>query len=1577
MATSSATLQLVLKLKDQASKQLGTVRKSMDGLVSSAFNLKNAFVGLGLVAALTEVTSAFTEFDDSIRQVGAVAGATEQELVALTDAAKKMGAETAFSAVQASDGLNYLARAGFDVNQAIEALPKTLQLAAAGAVELGTAADITTNVMAAYGMSTDDLGRANDVLTKAFTSTNATLEELGTAFTYVGPIAKGVGGEFENLVGTLGALHSAGIKGSMAGTTLRGTLDALFNPTKEEAELMAELSSRIGGAGLQIQDASGDFVGFTEIVKQLETANFTAAEALRLFGQRAGPGMQALLGQGSEALAELDEKLRQSGGTAEKIAKQMEAGIGGATRSMISAFEGLKIELAEGFEGVAVEAIRFFREEIKEATATIQKLRATGKIEEWATAFVDAMKEGWEYTKIFISGLMKLEPLIMMLVGIAPEVVALASAWVILSKAQALAATTGKLLAFVMGKDVLNAITAATIGNVKYTLSAQKAAAAASFLGGVLAELRLALLKIAAVAAAAWAGWEIGKLINQLQVFGDGTVTVGQKVQDLYAIIFGPPDPGKLEAKLDELKGRFEEFKDFKLPDDLATRTTEELAKLNGMLAQSRGYWTLLKQEQELSLQSAIESFGRSSEEAQKWREELSKTNAKLKEIRGEVSKLSDLDSGFEKQITAAKNAQGSLVKLLQDLGNYQIDQIKKNQQAELDALEKQVQNKAILLEDAEKKRIEIIEKYAPQIEAERLKVLKDVAAAEIESQTEVLEMQRNRAIEEAEKEIQSKFELSLEKIKIEEDYQKAVEKLKTDTAARLESQTQSLYKKSKEEIQRRIEIQEAGEKELLAIKAAAIAEVDRLESQALLNAEDLAAIQTAFYKSESDKRLGISEEADRIRETAVREAAENRLNIEEEFLNKQIEQAKSYAAEMAKNTAAGSEERAAAVKKIQELESELVAFQAAKSKELADIQIEATESAKERKEAAIKAETDFRAAEYSKQIAAIELEEARGTVAVEEATAQKMEAEKLFTEYRIRSLIAVADKAAAEYGRESAEYQSAVESKLQAQAQLAELEQAIESLGETTEETGETAAAAAEKFTVSFTATGQQIDRVIESARKFGTTASFAVDTAKTSLSDLGKIMEENYNTITKFSATMASAYANVAGEQNQQISEMIDSFREIAKSAEEAGLSVNLLDMTLEQAAEDVAARTEAYRGFKEEIIALKKQFASVVVKFEGIEEIDVARDKFLSAAQEADGLGNKIIEMNQAFGTGDLSTAQEMADGIVETYEDIYNRAAEYIEQLKGEWQDYADKVEAIQNQILALNLSVEEKIRQARRQTMTEAEEWQDRRLEYEEVYAEAVRLQNEGLAEESAKKFQKAIDLASGLQQVVRDETGETVSTMGENTELSIRLMEQARAAAEDSLTQYQATLLQSQQGIQESIQTNTNWMVQFGSSIQAAVNQAERLQGAMGAATGGFGFGGFGMASGGTFRRYPSGRLPGTDTGRDEIGVKARFGEWFIHNEAAGFWGARIMDGINRPFSEMGRKLQEAMAIPAFAAGGPVGGASSVNVAFPSMANMGSFTMQGPGGPVQGFGPRDAVQAFIDEAEKSKWLRTQ
>src|SRR6056297_1352119 len=135
-------LNIVLNLSDKASAKL---KKFSHKLRRTGQNMKNngqeltraitlPLAGIGAMAVKTSA-----DFEKSMNKVAAVSQASAGDFERLKRAARDMGATTVFSASQAAGGLEFLAMAGLSVNEQIEALPSTLNLAAAGNIELSRA----------------------------------------------------------------------------------------------------------------------------------------------------------------------------------------------------------------------------------------------------------------------------------------------------------------------------------------------------------------------------------------------------------------------------------------------------------------------------------------------------------------------------------------------------------------------------------------------------------------------------------------------------------------------------------------------------------------------------------------------------------------------------------------------------------------------------------------------------------------------------------------------------------------------------------------------------------------------------------------------------------------------------------------------------------------------------------------------------------------------------------------------------------------------------------------------------------------------------------------------------------------------------------------------------------------------------------------------------------------------------------------------------------------------------------------------------------------------------------------------
>lgn len=397
-------LDITVRVKDSATRSLKTTKRSVDGLGSSVKKTASGFKGLyaqliaisGVLAGgalFSKAVRDFAAFDDNMRAAAAVTKATTQELAAMTEMAKEMGRTTRYTASQAAEALRFLGMAGLEATEATEALPGVLNLAAAGALDLGTAADITTNVLSAFGLEVSQLSRVNDVLVQTFTNSNVTLTEIGEAFKMVGPIAKGVGANFEDLVGTIGALGNAGIKGTLAGTALKNAIDALLAPTGKEAELMKQFAQRIGQTSLQVRDSQGDFIGFARIIEQIEKAGAKGDEILQAFGMRAGPGLAALMNMGTEELQSLINKLNEAGGVSQEVADKMEAGIGGEIRKTISVWEAFKLALGEALGPSAIKLMESFRNTLNRLIDLIKELDEGGEIQAFGDMVVTVFEK--------------------------------------------------------------------------------------------------------------------------------------------------------------------------------------------------------------------------------------------------------------------------------------------------------------------------------------------------------------------------------------------------------------------------------------------------------------------------------------------------------------------------------------------------------------------------------------------------------------------------------------------------------------------------------------------------------------------------------------------------------------------------------------------------------------------------------------------------------------------------------------------------------------------------------------------------------------------------------------------------------------------------------------------------------------------------------------------------------------------------------------------------------------------------------------------------------------------------------
>lgn len=307
-------------------------------------------VGIGAAAVSTGMT-----FDASMSNVLALSGATSDEFADLRDMAMEMGASTKFSASQAADAFGYMALAGWDAQQMIGGIPGVLDLAAAANMDLARASDIVTDTMTPFGMAAEEAGRAADVFAYAQANSNTNVLQMGDAMKYAAPNAAAFGMTLEDTAGAMGMLANAGIKGSMAGTTL----NAILRDMKKNSENGA---IAIGKQKVAITNADGSYRAYADIIRDVEIATHGMSASQRdaalaaVFGDEAIKGVNATLAQGSEALQTFTSELYDCEGSATQMAATMQDNLLGDITTLKSGIEGMAISLSD-FLTPAIRAV--------------------------------------------------------------------------------------------------------------------------------------------------------------------------------------------------------------------------------------------------------------------------------------------------------------------------------------------------------------------------------------------------------------------------------------------------------------------------------------------------------------------------------------------------------------------------------------------------------------------------------------------------------------------------------------------------------------------------------------------------------------------------------------------------------------------------------------------------------------------------------------------------------------------------------------------------------------------------------------------------------------------------------------------------------------------------------------------------------------------------------------------------------------------------------------------------------------------------------------------------------------------
>lgn len=340
---TEGALGLVASSWGRINQAMGPVRDNMASMLSVANQMsltamRTILAGGAMVMAAALPIKEAAEYQKSMSLVKGITQATASEMVGLSNVAIAMSRDTVFSAVQAAEAMQVLARSGLNARDIIAVLPSVMYMAAAGGISISDAAKIATESIHAFNLSAVEFAHFTDVVAKASTSANMGMVEFADAMRYVAPVAKSAGMGVDQTAAALQVLANAGIKGSMGGTTLRQILLRMTDDSKQFKDNFAQM-------GVKTTDLEGKMRPLLDIMGDLSKANVSLTQAGSIFTARSAAGALALASN-IDALRRFTYENQNAAGEAKRLSEVVLNNVIGSLDYLKSSLASLAIAAA-------------------------------------------------------------------------------------------------------------------------------------------------------------------------------------------------------------------------------------------------------------------------------------------------------------------------------------------------------------------------------------------------------------------------------------------------------------------------------------------------------------------------------------------------------------------------------------------------------------------------------------------------------------------------------------------------------------------------------------------------------------------------------------------------------------------------------------------------------------------------------------------------------------------------------------------------------------------------------------------------------------------------------------------------------------------------------------------------------------------------------------------------------------------------------------------------------------------------------------------------------------------------------
>lgn len=365
-------LELAIKIGGKIDKSLGSAINAAQSQLNTINKSLNG-AGMAIAAGVATVTTklvvdsvnTYKDYQSALNSAAATAGVERStaEYEAMDKAAREAGRTTVKTAQESANALEYMALAGWSVEDSTKALMPVLKLSAATGADLATTSDLVTDSMANLGLGIGDLNHYLDVSATANNKSNQTAMQLQEAYLGVGGVLKNLNSPIEESAAVLGVLANRGTKGSEAGTALNAILVNMQKQSGDAYEAMSKL-------GVSMYDSSGKARSILDVFQEIsdKTSGMTEENRNLMYQMIGGKshldsfakimqGFTTDTADGQKEVYSLVNAFKDCDGALDKLYGIKTDTLEGSLATLNSAYDNMKISIGESIAPILKNSV--------------------------------------------------------------------------------------------------------------------------------------------------------------------------------------------------------------------------------------------------------------------------------------------------------------------------------------------------------------------------------------------------------------------------------------------------------------------------------------------------------------------------------------------------------------------------------------------------------------------------------------------------------------------------------------------------------------------------------------------------------------------------------------------------------------------------------------------------------------------------------------------------------------------------------------------------------------------------------------------------------------------------------------------------------------------------------------------------------------------------------------------------------------------------------------------------------------------------------------------------------------------